>query len=129
MVHKQRNLQNEPAGTCDINVVLTVQLTDEEAKKVILDASEYSDSKWITQEEMQAGDYHPALKVSARALSARAKLAELHGAAFAGTGDVEMARLARELCALTQPPAMGRSSYVLRNDDLGYEGAVDVSRF
>jgi hypothetical protein len=121
-------LHNLPAGTCDINVVLTVELSDEEAKKVVLDANEYSDSKWISQEEMQIGDYHPALKVSARALSAQAKLAELHRAVSAGSGDAHVAHLARELCALTQPPAMGRSTYILRNDELGYEGAVDVSR-
>ncbi len=109
-------------------MVLTVQLSDEEAKKVVLDLNEYSDSKWISQEEMQTGDYHPALKVSARALSARAKLSELHQAVSASIGDAEVARLARELCSLTQPPALGRSTYVLKNDEVGYEGSVDVSR-
>jgi hypothetical protein len=115
-------------GTCDINVVLTVQLSDEEVKLVVLDKNEYSDSKWISTDELLSGDYHPALKVSARALLARSKLDELQSAVGTGAGDSEVAALARQLCALSRPPVTGRSEYTLRNTELCYEATVDVSR-
>ena len=116
------------SGTCDINVVLTVELSDDEAGRVVLDENEYSGSKWIGFDELFSGDYHPALKVSARALLARSKLRELQGAIEKGSGDAEIAKLARELASISQPPVLGRSTYTLKNDELAYEAVVDVSR-
>ena len=109
-------------------MVLTVLLSDEEAGRVVLDKNEYSDSKWISFDELLSGDYHPALKVSARALLAQSKQRELQAAVSGGSGDAEIARIARELCALSQPPEIGRSTYILKSSELGYEARVDVSR-
>ena len=108
-------------------MVLTVQLSDEEIKLVVLDKNEYSDSKWISMDDLLSSDYHPALKVSARALLARSKLDEMRLAVTAGASDTEVACLARELCALSEPPSFGRSEYTLKNAELGYEATVHVS--
>lgn len=116
------------AGTCDINVVLTLQLSEEEASKVVLDAAEYSDSKWVHASELREGSsiYHPALVHSARALAASSAARVLRNAVAAGGTDADIAALARELCALTAPPPKGRSEYAVRNEELQYEGAVLV---
>ena len=95
---------------------------------MLLDMNEYSDSKWVTPDELMSGDIHPALKVSAQAVLNRRKRAELQAAVEGGEGDADVARLARELCALSKPPPMGLSTYVVRSGELGYEGAVHVSR-
>ena len=44
-------------------VVLSLQLTEAEVEKVVLDPKEYETSMWITPAELLAGHYHPALKL------------------------------------------------------------------
>jgi hypothetical protein len=36
-----------PSLQCDVNIVLTVELTDEEISSIVLDPKEYVESKWI----------------------------------------------------------------------------------
>ena len=44
----------EPAnhGTCDVNIVLTVELTDAEIGNMSMDPKEYVDSKWVQLDEI-----------------------------------------------------------------------------
>jgi len=57
-------------GTCDVNIVLTVELTDAEISTIVLDPKEYAESKWVDEDELIRGNYHPALQYSARSLQA-----------------------------------------------------------
>lgn len=119
-------------GTCDVQLVLSTQLTQDEAARVRLDAEEYATSEWMAVETVAAGgaDFHPALSHACRQLLA-ARVEERLSTAAAlpptAEADAQLAALARELAALRRPPASGRSAYVLRSAELAYEGAVDVT--
>ena len=116
-------------GTCDVNIVLTVELTQEEISKIVLDPKEYNDCTWVTPEALLASDYHPALQYSARALLAANKLAEIRELEKQGNADGKVLEALREYLKLTEDPACGVSPYVLRNQELNYEGQVLVTRY
>ncbi len=118
-------------GTTDIQVALSLQLTEDEVGKVVLDPKEYADSQWIEPAAVVAGDFHPALKFAVRSLLAVRKLRELQRAVSAqpACSDAEVAALAREFCALsadTTPPA-GVSEYRVVAPALDYECEVAVT--
>ncbi|KAJ1486670.1 hypothetical protein T484DRAFT_1943073 [Baffinella frigidus] len=114
-------------GTCDINLVLTVELTAEEADGLKLDAQEYHESKWTSAREVEEGDYHPALRYSAKSLRTHMKLKDLRAATDAGGDDAAVAALAREYVALLAPPELGETAYKIRSPEKGYEGKVSVA--
>ena len=90
-------------GTTDSQVVLSLVLTEEEVGKVVLDPAEYETSQWVEPQTVLDGDFHPALQFAVRALLGKNKMDELAQAVAAHPdNDVEVARLARELVALTK---------------------------
>lgn len=117
-------------GTTDVQLVLSMQATQEEMAAIKLDEKEYSDSQWIAPQDVLAGDYHPALKHACGALLAGRVMAELERTAAAPPSpesDAQLAKLARELVALRSPPPAGVSSYRVRCAELSYDGAVNVT--
>ena len=117
-------------GTCDLQLVLSTQLTADEAGRVRLDAQEYTTSEWLPLEAVAHGSFHPALSYACRELLARrveARLGECAALPPAADSDAQLATLARELVALRRPLPSGRSAYVLRSTELTYEAAVDVT--
>ena len=116
-------------GTADINVVLTAQLSDEEKARVKMDGKEYAGSQWVSHEELQAGDYHPALKYSFRSLIAHHSLARMRDAVANGEGDAEIAAAAREYAKASEAhEPLGDSKYVCRSELKKYECGVSVSK-
>ncbi|EKX43055.1 hypothetical protein GUITHDRAFT_54381, partial [Guillardia theta CCMP2712] len=87
MAWGMREQQPKSNGTCDVNIVLTVELTQEEISNIVLDPNEYNDCTWVTAQALLAGDYHPALQYSARALLAANKLAEIRELEKQGNAD------------------------------------------
>jgi len=113
-----------------VSIVLTVQLSDEEASQIVLDPKEYTDSKWVAPEEMLEGSYHPALQCSVRSLLSAAKLSALQNAVGSGAEDRVVAALAKDLVGIAQTePTLGESSYRVKNEELGYDGSVSVSKW
>jgi len=130
MVWGMREQEPKANGTCDVNIVLTVQLSEEEASQIVLDPKEYTDSKWVAPEEMLEGSYHPALQCSVRSLLSAAKLSALQNAVGSGAEDRVVAALAKDLVGIAQTePTLGESSYRVKNEELGYDGSVSVSKW
>ncbi|GBG72688.1 hypothetical protein CBR_g12256 [Chara braunii] len=50
-------------GTCDLSLVYTLVLQEDECSKICLDQKEYSDSRWFRLEEISEGEFHPALQL------------------------------------------------------------------
>lgn len=113
-------------GTTDSQVVLSLQLTEAEVDKVILDPKEYSDSQWLEPETILSGHYHPALQFAVKSLLGTRTLRQLQQAvAEKSDNDVEIAALARELVRLTaERPADGESAYRVVSEELHYECTV-----
>jgi 8-oxo-dGTP pyrophosphatase MutT (NUDIX family) len=113
-------------GTCDSQVVLSLQLTEAEVEKVVLDPKEYESSQWIEPKAVITGDFHPALRFAVQSLLGARKLNELQAAiATQADNDVEIARLARELVELTSGSVPnGESDYRVRAPALQYECGV-----
>jgi hypothetical protein len=129
MVWGMREQQPQNHGTCDINIVLTAQLTDEEAARIKLDDKEYADMTWISAADLMHGNYHPSLKHSARNLVAHNKMAEMEARIKEGAGDADIAALARELYQLKQAvPEAGVSEYKCVSEERQYECAVTLER-
>ena len=83
-------------------MVLSLRLTEQEVEKVVLDPKEYETSQWVEPALILEGEYHPALKFAVQSLLGSTKLHELTAAVqMHPSNDVEVARLARELVALT----------------------------
>eukprot|EP00281_Chroomonas_sp_CCMP1168_P035394 CAMPEP_0206242722 /NCGR_PEP_ID=MMETSP0047_2-20121206/17212_1 /ASSEMBLY_ACC=CAM_ASM_000192 /TAXON_ID=195065 /ORGANISM="Chroomonas mesostigmatica_cf, Strain CCMP1168" /LENGTH=225 /DNA_ID=CAMNT_0053667767 /DNA_START=101 /DNA_END=774 /DNA_ORIENTATION=+ len=119
LVFGMREQEPKDHGTCDINVVLTAELSDAEVAAIKFDPKEYGDMKWVTPEEILAGKYHPAVQYSCRCLLAHQKLKEMQ--ACGGGDDAKLAGLAREYCALTIPPEFGVSEYKCVSAQRNYE--------
>lgn len=64
-------------GTTDAQYVLSLQLSDAEVDKVVLDPKEYETSQWLEPESILAGHFHPALKFAVSSLLAANKMREL----------------------------------------------------
>lgn len=129
LVFGMREQAPQDHGTADINVVLTAQLSDDEKARMKLDEKEYSSVRWVTHAELQAGDYHPALKYSARNLAGHRALASLRDAISRGGGDAEIAAAAREYAVCAEPhEPLGESAYRVRSTAKQYECAVRVSK-
>jgi len=130
LVWDMREQEPKNNGTCDVNIVLTVELTDEEISNIVLDPKEYVTSKWIELDELLGGGYHPALQYSARSLKVHRTMQALKRAVAEGKGDADLAALSRELVALSAEPPCGTAAYVVKSDlHPGYAGAVSTSRF
>ena len=117
-------------GTTDSQVVLSLQLTEAEVEKVVLDPKEYESSQWLEPQAILDGDFHPALKFAVSSLLGSRKLQELTDAVNSHpSNDVEVAKLARELIALTasNPVREGTSEYRVVAPKLQYECDVEVS--
>jgi ADP-ribose pyrophosphatase YjhB (NUDIX family) len=117
-------------GTCDVQLVLSTQLTADEAKRVRLDAQEYASSAWLPIASVaDDAQYHPALRHACQELLIRRvedRLAQAACAPPSADADAKLAAIARELAGLRQPMKAGRSEYVLRSAELTYEAAVTV---
>lgn len=115
-------------GTTDSQFVLSLQLTEDEVTKVVLDDKEYEASQWIEPEAVVDGDFHPALKFAARSLLSSRKWSELRAATVTHpSNDVEVAALARELMALTAEASPGQSDYRIVSPALQYECTVTTT--
>jgi len=98
LVWDMREQEPRNHGTCDVNIVLTVELTDDEISRITLDAKEYAGSKWVELDEIIDGvEYHPALRYSARSLKAHRTMLALRAAVAAGSSDADVAAIARNL--------------------------------
>lgn len=127
LVFGMREQAPQDHGTCDINVVLTAELTDVEVESIKFDPQEYGDMKWVTADEIFAGCYHPAVQYSCRSLLAHKKLVEMQACVASDGGDAEMAALAREYCLLSKEPHLGVSDYKCVSDLKKYSCDVTVS--
>ena len=88
-------------GTCDVNIVLTVELTDDEVSSIVLDPKEYAESKWVDLDELITGYYHPAIQYSARSLKAHQTMQALRAAVSSNSSDSDVAALARNLVEIS----------------------------
>ena len=109
--------------------MLSLQLTETEVEKVVLDPTEYETSQWVEPTTVLDGDFHPALKFAVRALLGAQKMRELAACVAASKdNDVEVARLARELVGAIGASATavpeGTSAYRVVAPALQYEGSV-----
>ena len=113
-------------GTTDSQVVLSLQLTEAEVEKVVLDPNEYEASQWLEPEAILAGSFHPALQFAVKSLLGTRVLAKLQQAVQEKPdNDGEIAALARELVKLTaNRPADGESAYRVVAPSLQYECGV-----
>mmetsp|Transcript_7859 Transcript_7859/g.21426 ORF Transcript_7859/g.21426 Transcript_7859/m.21426 type:complete len:233 (+) Transcript_7859:53-751(+) len=114
-------------GTTDVQIVLSLRLTADEAGRIKLDAKEYADSKWMEPQAVLAGDFHPALKHACANLLKRdayTRLAALAAEPVSSDSDAKVAAAAREMLAIDVPISSGTSSYVIKFGD--YQGAVNV---
>lgn len=114
-------------GTTDSQVVLSLQLTEAEVEKVVLDPKEYSDSQWLEPEVILAGSYHPALQFAVQSLLGSRVLSQLQQAvAEKPDNDIEIAALAKQLVRMTTAarPADGVSAYRVVAPELQYECTV-----
>ena len=112
-------------------MVLSLQLTEAEVDKVVLDPNEYEDSQWLEPEAILAGSFHPALQFAVKSLLGTRALAKLQQAiSEKPDNDVEIAALARELIKLTSSrPPDGESAYRVIAPSLQYEcGVTSVYR-
>ena len=117
-------------GTTDSQYVLSLQLQEGEEKKVVLDPKEYETSQWLEPEAILEGPFHPALKFAVHSLLASRKLDALTAAVQGHpSNDVEVAKLARELVALTTggPVREGTSEYRVVAPNLQYECGVTTA--
>mmetsp|Transcript_60921 Transcript_60921/g.89321 ORF Transcript_60921/g.89321 Transcript_60921/m.89321 type:complete len:235 (-) Transcript_60921:82-786(-) len=131
LVWGMREQEPKNNGTCDVNIVLTVELNDDEISSIVLDEKEYAESKWIEIDELITGAYHPALQYSARSLQAHKTLVALRTAVTAGSSDADVAALARLLVEHSADPRCGTSEYVVKSElacHAGYAGHVTTSR-
>ena len=129
MVWAMREQLPKEHGTTDSQVVLSLQLTEAEAEKLVLDPKEYEASQWLEPETILAGDFHPALKFAVQSLLGARKFAQLKAAvAAAPDNHVEVAMLAREYVELTSGrPPVGVSEYRVVAPKLQYEAAVTTT--
>ena len=106
--------------------MLSLQLTEEEVDKVVLDPNEYEASQWLEPEAILDGSFHPALQFAVQSLLGTRALAKLQQAVQEKPdNDVEIAALARELIGLTSKrPADGESAYRVVAPSLQYECSV-----
>ena len=113
-------------GTTDSQFVFSLQLTEAEREKVVLDPNEYDDSQWLPYAAIIDGDFHPALKFAVQSLLGARKLAELQSAIESNPDNhIEIAALAKELVATSSVrPPEGESAYKVRSAALQYEGTV-----
>ena len=113
-------------GTTDSQVVLSLQLRDDEVAKVVLDPKEYSDSQWMTPDDILSGSFHPALQFAVHSLLTRRKLRALQDAVGnKPQDDTLIAALAKEfVAASTHAPPAGESNYRVVAPALQYEGSV-----
>jgi hypothetical protein len=110
---------------CSAPGITSRRLEESEVGKVVLDAKEYESSQWIEPQSVLDGDFHPALQFAVRSLLATRKLSELRQ--MVGLDDAEVAKVARELVALTANPPVGQSDYRVVAPALQYECAVETS--
>ena len=109
-------------GTADISTIHVLELTVEEAGKVVLDPKEYSDAGWFDPDELLVGDFHPALKMAVRDLQARNAYLELERAIVTGASVGEVATVARALVAAHTVDGLRAGTAIkVRFDKRGYE--------
>lgn len=120
-------------GTCDVQVVMSLVLTDQEAERIVLDPKEYAGSKWELIDTITAPEadsvYHPALRFSCRCLKAREmeeKMRKVAAQPVNRESNDLLASIARDLCSLKQEPGAGIGPYQVASEALGYQGVVKV---
>jgi hypothetical protein len=133
LVWDRREQAPKENGTCDIQVVMSLALTDEEANRIVLDTKEYEGSKWELIDYVisnEAGSlYHPALQFACQSLKAREIEVNMNKVAaepISCENDELLASLARQLSSLKKAPEAGIGAYRVKSEALGYEGVVKV---
>ena len=133
LVWDRREQAPKENGTCDIQVVMSLVLSDQEAQRIVLDPKEYQNSKWELIDSVTASEsasvYHPALRSSCWLLKAREVEGEMREAALLPVGNESnelIASLARELCLLKRAPEEGIGPYRIVSEALEYQGVVKV---
>ena len=88
-------------GTCDVNIVMTAELTNYEVLKLQHCEEEYSEFKfWPVEDVIKSKRIHIALKNAARALQKNIQLEELrHAVQTGGCTNAVLALMARKLFA------------------------------
>jgi hypothetical protein len=133
LVWDRREQAPKENGTCDIQVVMSLALTDEEANRIVLDPKEYEGSKWELIDSIISNEaaslYHPALRFACRSLKAReieVKMNKVATEPISRETNEILASLARQMFTLKKPPEAGIGAYQVKSEALGYEGVVKV---
>lgn len=71
-------------GTCDISVVVSMELTEAEMANVKADGKEYEAHEWVSPETILSGSYHPTLKRVIRDMQRAALYRQLEQLALHG---------------------------------------------
>ena len=129
----RREQEPKENGTCDIQVVFSLELSQEEAMAVVLDPKEYASSKWESIDAVLHPDsaslYHPALRYSVREFKAREiekRMKEAAAMPISPQSNELLLNLARSFCSLRVAPEEGIAPYRVVSQELGYNGVVNV---
>ena len=133
--NKQHMRQQEPKnhGTADLQIVLSFQLEKEELSKVVFDADEYDEVKWVDVTDILNGNFHPALKYPVHCLLTKWKMRNLQNIIDSNNKD-KIAHAAKEFVQgvqesndfLLKEQSSDHSEYRVQNSHLNYEATVSV---
>lgn len=97
LIWDERLQEPSKNGTCDINTVMTVKLTDEEISKLKYSEKEYSEFKLWEREQILDGDFHQALKDSVLSIIMNEKLEKLKESVLQNKDDIYISKLAKDI--------------------------------
>lgn len=127
--------QQEPKnhGTTDLQIVLSFQLKKEELSKVVFDANEYDEVKWVDARAILNGNFHPALKYPIHCLLTKWKMKQLQNIIGSSNND-KIAHAAKEFVQgvqesnifLLKEQSNDHSKYRVQNSNLNYEATVSA---
>ena len=84
-------------GTCDINTVMTVKLTDDEISNLKYCKNEYSEFKFWKREQILNSNFHQALKDSISSIIVNEKLDKLKDSVLQNKDDTYISKLAKDI--------------------------------
>ena len=122
-----REQEPKEHGTTDTQFCYKVQLRNAgEAKKVVLDENEYSESEWKLPSHILEGNYHPALKYAVGCMLAGDALEKLQECEEKGGSDAEIATFSRQFLKRRQAvdDVMKKNEYKLESKELNYQTTV-----
>ena len=97
LIWDERLQEPSKNGTCDINTVMTVKLTDEEVSNLKYSKKEYSEFKLWEREQILNGDFHQALKDSVLSIIMNEKLEKLKESVLQNKDDTYISELAKDI--------------------------------